>query len=65
MIWVPHGTVGRANSSDRKQRPGWWLPLYQFTPTKPHLTLRDFQSPAKQVWIQDWVKDSHVSSAAK
>ncbi len=61
IIWVPHGTVGRTNSGDRKQRPGWWLPLYQFTPSTSRMTLRDFQSPGEQAWIQDWIKERRTS----
>jgi hypothetical protein len=57
IVWVPHGTVGRAKSTDRKQRPGWWLPLYHFTPSEPPLTLRYLQTPIEQGWIQEWAKE--------
>ena len=56
ISWVPHGTVGRAKSADRKQRPGWWLPLYNYTPNESPLTLRDLQAPTEQAWIKEWAK---------
>ena len=63
IIWVPHVTVGRAKADDRKPRPGWWLPLYHYTASKPPLTLRSLQSPAEQKWIQDWAKERRTGNA--
>jgi len=55
IVWVPHGTVGRARSNDREQRPGWWLPLYHYTPSKAPLTLQSLQAPEEREWIQQWI----------
>src|SRR5690242_11768719 len=31
IVWAPHGTAGKATKIPRIPRPGWWLPLYQYT----------------------------------
>jgi len=59
-LWAPHGTVGRAKSGTRTPRPGWWLPLYNYTIAKTPLTLQRLQSPAEQEWIRQWVKDKRT-----
>jgi hypothetical protein len=52
IYWAPHGTVGRSKEERPDEaKPGWSLPLYGFTQTKPPLTLK--QLDAETGWIRE------------
>jgi hypothetical protein len=57
IFWVPHGTVGRANASQRQLRPGWWLPLYGFHPASEPLSISALRNPVDEEWIRTWISD--------
>lgn len=51
IIWVPHGTTGRAKSRMREERPGYWRPLYGYRPAKPTLPLSAIEERAEATWV--------------
>ncbi len=61
ITWTPHGTSGRAKSSVRDSRAGYWRPLYGYRPATHPLTLRALEEPGESTWIRSWI-DTHKSS---
>lgn len=56
IVWVPHGTSGRASEEDPKPRPGWWLPLYGYSNASRRLTLMELQELDNQNWFLNWLE---------
>ena len=67
IVWRPHGTSGRAAGLPAVPRPGWWRPLYGFTPSAKPLSLQYLKSPAETAWISEWkeAKESEGRGKAK
>ncbi len=65
IIWAPHGTVGVKKKAPRAARPGWWRPLYGYTPTTTPLTLATINTPQHQTWVREWASARGFSGAAR
>ena len=64
IIWTPQGTTGRARHEERRERPGWWLPLRSYRAAERPLTLEQLQSPEHQAWLRDWIAKAQEQHGA-
>jgi len=57
ILWAPHGTVGRKKTQKRTPRPGWWLPLYQYTHSATPLGIAELRKREEARWIWEWTTE--------
>lgn len=55
IVWIPHGTVGRAKDLVRQGRPGYWRPLYGYRRATSPLTLSAINGSVEAQWLRSWV----------
>lgn len=55
IVWAPHGTVGRAKDVVRRERPGYWRPLYGYRGATSPLSLSAIEKSPELDWLRSWV----------
>jgi len=56
IIWSPHGTTGRAKTSERHERPGYWRPLFGYRAATTALRLSSIDEPNESTWLRSWIE---------